>query len=221
MNVTEPHPERSAGNPPRPGRDLRMTPLPVSALQNWREPEITLQALYDRAEAKAIETINWYMARKQPKKRASQLLRAAAIVLASAGALEPIVAAPWLSSVQAQWGYLLLGGAAACVAFDRFFGISTGWMRCMQSAQRLQDQLEKFQYDWAASHAIPAGKPLDVAGRLALLRAFSESVTQVVRDETAEWVQEFNSNLMELDTRTSHGMRPTDFKARPLEPETK
>jgi hypothetical protein len=205
MNATKPRPGQPTGTVPRHGHDLRVTPLPVATIEDWYEPEAALQALYHRAEEKAIETINWYLATKRPKKRASRLLRAAAIVFGSAGALEPIATAHWLGSAQAEWGYLLLGCAAACVAFDRFFGISTGWMRSMQSAQRLEAQLEEFQYDWAAAYAAGAGKPLDVVGRLALLRAFVEGVTRVVQGETAEWVKEFSSNLAQLDAQTSRG----------------
>lgn len=221
MNATEPCSEEANATVPRRGHDLRVTPLPVATVESWREPETAVQALYDRAEAKAIETIDWYLATKRPKKRASRLLRAAAIVLGSAGALEPVVTAHWLGSVQAEWGYLLLGCAAACVAFDRFFGISTGWMRCMQSAQRLQEQLEEFQYDWAATYTADAGGSLDVAGRLALLRKFAEGVTLVVRGETADWVQEFNSNLAQLETHTLQGMRTDGSKAQSRAPESR
>lgn len=134
----------------------------------------------------------------------SRYLRAAAIVLGSAGAIEPVVIAPWLGPSHAQWGYVLLGAAAACVAFDRFFGISTGWMRCIQSAQTIQAQLESFQYDWAAVNAVdPDGREC-IAERLALLRSFTERVTQVVQGETSSWVHEFSTSLAQLDTQTSH-----------------
>ena len=128
---------------------------------------------------------------------------AAAIVLGAAGALEPVVTVSWLGVGQAQWGYVLLGMAAARVAFDRFFGISTGWMRCMQSAQRLQAMLETLQYDWAAANAGVPANLASISHRLALLRTFTACLTQVITGETAEWAHEFNSNLAQLDAQTS------------------
>jgi hypothetical protein len=198
--------ERPATRTARHPRDLRTEPLAVATRQDWEDPEAAVQALFGHAEAKAIEAIDWYLAVKRPKKRVSRLLRAAAIVLASAGALEPVVTAPWAASGRVQWGYLLLGLAAACVAFDRFFGISTGWMRCMQSAQTLQTLLEEFQYDWAAACAAPRANNLaeTVPERLALLRAFSAHVTGLIRGETAEWAQEFNFNLAQLEAQTTY-----------------
>lgn len=203
MDVTEPSAGRGSTEALRPRRDLATTALPAATPDDWRDPQAAVQVLYDRAEAEAIEAIDWYLSRKRPKKRASRLLRAAAIVLGSAGAIEPVVAAPWLGSGQAEWGYLLLGGAAACVAFDRFFGISSGWMRCMQSAQRLHALVEDFQYDWAATYVMKTDSPTDVADRLTLLRTFTESVTQVVSGETGEWTREFSSNLTHLETQVA------------------
>jgi hypothetical protein len=42
---------------------------------------------------------------------------------------------------------VLLALAAACIGFDRFFGISSGWMRSMTTAQALERRLEQLQYD--------------------------------------------------------------------------
>ena len=203
MALIEPVPKPPSRSAPRRKRDLQMTPLPVPAPQDWREPVTAVQSLYNRAEAKAIETIDWYLAKKRAKKRASRFLRASAILLGSAGALEPIVTATSFGSVQAKWGYLLLGAAAACVAFDRFFGVSTGWMRCMQSAQLLQTLVEKFQYDWIAPYLIDTDSAPPLADRLTLLRTFGEDVSQVVNDETAEWAREFSSNLTDLQAQAA------------------
>jgi hypothetical protein len=89
--------------------------------------------------------------------------------------------------------------AAACVAFDRFFGTSTGWMRCVKSAQGLQALLEAFQYDWIFANATAADKRTCLDDRLRLLRSFTEGITQIVREETAEWAHEFSASLAQLD----------------------
>jgi hypothetical protein len=44
-----------------------------------------------------------------------------------------------------QLGYVMLALAAACVGFDHFFGLSTGWMRFMVTEMSLQQVLAEFQ----------------------------------------------------------------------------
>ncbi|MBI3687873.1 MAG: SLATT domain-containing protein [Actinobacteria bacterium] len=183
-------------------RDLRSVPSPMVSPADWHDPETTLQALHRHAEAKALAGIDWYLRERRTKRRASRLLRAAAIVLGAAGALHPLAVGPAAGRV--QWGYLLLGLAATALVFDRFFGLSRAWLRCVLSAQRLQRRLELFQDDWTAacaSELIGNGRP-SVSDRLALLRAFSTDVTDIVRQETAEWEQEFHSTLRRLESQS-------------------
>jgi hypothetical protein len=70
-------------------------------------------------------------------------------------------------------------------------------------------RLEQLQYDWAAECAGSAARTVDpkqVQNRLALLRAFSDDVAALLQQETAEWVLEFQSNLLRLER--SNGSRP-------------
>jgi SMODS and SLOG-associating 2TM effector domain 2 len=94
----------------------------------------------------------------------------------------------------------LLGLAAACLAFDRFFGLSSGWMRCMLAAQHLQARVEQFHYDWASAYLTG---PASTTERLALLREFTLDVGEVVQRETLEWEQEFQSNLARLEAQAT------------------
>jgi hypothetical protein len=128
------------------------------------------------------------------------------ILLVTAGALQPLLdaAAPGPSS-RTAWGYVLLALAAACIGLDRFFGISSGWMRSMTTAQALERRLEQLQYDWAAECARTAARTVDpkqAQTRLALLRAVSDDMAALMQQETAEWVLEFQSNLLRLETST-------------------
>jgi hypothetical protein len=105
---------------------------------------------------------------------------------------------------------VLLALAAACIGFDRFFGVSSGWMRAMTTAQALERRLEQLQYDWAAECARGASRTVDpkqVQNRLALLRVFSDDVAALMQQETAEWVLEFQSNLLRLERERSDGAR--------------
>ena len=201
----------AASGTPDAVRDLGAQRLLAASRGDWADPETVLVDLYRQAEDKAIEAIGWYLREKSSKKRASRYLRAAAIVFASAGGVFPLLAlAAPDASPSAAWGYVLLALAAACVAFDRFFGVSSGWMRYMLTAQRLQGRLELFQYDWTSvcADAASGGGALTVADRLGLLKAFTAAVGDLVMRETVEWEREFRSNLSRLEAEAAVSGRP-------------
>jgi hypothetical protein len=59
--------------------------------------------------------------------------------------------------------------------------------------------------------------PKQVQNRLALLRAFSDDVAALLRQETASWVLEFQSNLLRLERSNgaSSGSVPLHGTAEP------
>lgn len=148
-----------------------------------------------------MEAIEWYLNDKRIKKRASQILRAIAIVLAAAGGLVPLITVAAQRGHWAAWGYVLLAGAASCVGFDRFFGLSAAWMRDVSGAQLIQIRLQVFQYDWATMCASPASS--DTIARLSLLSVFINDVNSLVHEETSEWTVEFQSSLAHLEVNAA------------------
>jgi hypothetical protein len=192
---------------PRPDRrrrrrDLRPGPFPTAGLDQWQDSEAALTQLYRYAEGRAIDAVDWYLADKRGKRSWSRGLRLLAILLVTAGALQPLLDAVVPGPSRTAWGYVLLAMAAACIGFDRFFGLSSGWMRSMTTAQALERRLEQLQYDWAAECARSAARTVDpkqVQNRLALLRVFSDDVAALLQQETTEWVLEFQSSLPRLE----------------------
>jgi SMODS and SLOG-associating 2TM effector domain 2 len=187
-------------------RDLRAGPFPTAAMEQWHDSEAALTQLYRYAESRAIDATDWYLQDKRGKRIWSRGLRLLVILLVTAGALQPLLDAAAPGPSRTAWGYVLLALAAACIGLDRFFGISSGWMRSMTTAQALERRLEQLQYDWAAECARSASRTVDpkqVQTRLALLRVFSDDLGALRQQETAEWVLEFQSNLLRLET--SHG----------------
>jgi SMODS and SLOG-associating 2TM effector domain 2 len=207
-SVDEPRPAGQRPDRRRRRRDLRVGPFPTAAMEQWQDTEAALAQLYRYAEGRAIDAIDWYLADKRGRRIWSRGLRLLVIVLVTAGGLQPLLDAAAPGPGRTAWGYVLLALAAACIGLDRFFGISSGWMRSMTTAQALERRLEQLQYDWAAECARSASRTVDpkqVQNRLALLRTFSDDVAAQMQQETAEWVLEFQSNLLRLERERSNG----------------
>lgn len=183
-----------------------------------------LERMRDRAQQQAIETVDWYYSKKNSKNFWSRWLRLWAIAYTILGGLVPVLsAAGFIQLLSHYWlhigveriqfwelrfnqlGYVFIGIAAGCVAFDRFFGFSTNWMRYIGATMRIETARVRFAYDWEHIVAPLKGAEPDakqIQELLEILEKFSLSVREAVETETSAWIAEFRTNLAQLDKET-------------------
>ncbi|MFD7281332.1 SLATT domain-containing protein [Streptomyces sp. NPDC059862] len=191
----------------RPG-DLAGRAFPLG---DWAEPAERLDELYRWVERGALDTAAWYLADRVWKRRAARSLRGGAALGAVAGAALPLLDLSRVVGGAAPWGYLALLLAVACVAVDRFFGLTSGWIRDVATAQAVQRRLLALQFDWASESVREVlgpteGTASEAAERcLSVLRRFTEDVTELVRTETADWMVEFRTGAGPLGIQSAVG----------------
>ncbi|MFJ3667672.1 SLATT domain-containing protein [Streptomyces sp. NPDC090106] len=224
-------PEMQPEGPPQDGRGEEAAAGPRAGdlagrtfpLGDWGEPALRLDELYRWVESGALETASWYLTDRVWKRRGARALRAGAAAGAATGAALPLLDLTGVVGGVAPWGYLALMIAVACVAVDRFFGVTSGWIRDVATAQAVQRRLQVLQFDWASESVREVLGPTDgTAGEaaercLAVLRRFSEDVTELVRVETADWMVEFRTGSAPLGIQAavSGGGRGQDGVAVP------
>ncbi|WP_282688894.1 MULTISPECIES: SLATT domain-containing protein [unclassified Streptomyces] len=178
------------------GRDLTGRPFPLG---DWGEPAERLDELYRWVETGALDTADWYLNDRVWKRRAARALRMGTAAGVVAGAALPLLDLTGALSGSAGWGYLSLLLGAACMACDRYFGLTSGWIRNLATAQAVQRRLQVFQFDWASECVREMLGPTEGTASeatercLGVLRRFSEDVTELVRSETADWMVEFRA----------------------------
>ncbi|MET8474285.1 SLATT domain-containing protein [Streptomyces sp. NPDC006422] len=215
------------GRSPRQG-DLTGRTFPLG---DWNEPAERLDELYRWVEQGALRTADWYLADRVWKRRGARALRAGTVLGAVCGGVLPLLDLTGVLGGAAPWGYLSLLVAVACVACDRYFGLTSGWIRDVATAQAVQRRLQVLQFDWASENVREVlgpteGTASEAAERcLGVLRRFSDDVTELVRAETADWMVEFRSGPAPLTLQASvpSPSRPTDQPASrfPLPPGTR
>ncbi|MFE2143169.1 SLATT domain-containing protein, partial [Streptomyces sp. NPDC059456] len=222
----DPRDPREEGSGPMAAGDLTGGPFPLG---DWGEPAERLDELYRRVEADALRTAEWYLSDRAWKRRGARVLRIGAAAGAIAGASMPLLELTGSASGLLPYGYLSLLLGAACLACDRFFGLTSGWMRDVATAQAVQRRLQTLQFDWASENVREVlgpteGTASEAAERcLTVLRRFSEDVTELVRSETAEWMVEFSSGPAPLVmqsrgapwSRAEAGLPPAPFTLPP------
>ncbi|MCQ4081640.1 SLATT domain-containing protein [Streptomyces sp. RB6PN25] len=204
------NPRRPSWRPPRrtPRGDLHGVPFPLG---DWGHPAARLDELYRWAEDGAIRTIEWYLGDRLWKRRVARVLRAGAVLGTAAGVGLPLLGLADGQPGLARWGYVWLLVAVACVGIDRWFGLTSGWMRDVATAQAVQRRLEALRFDWASESVREVlgpteGTASEAAERcLAVLRRFCEDVSELVRDETMDWMVEFRAGPAPLHTQALVG----------------
>ncbi|MFF6785063.1 SLATT domain-containing protein [Streptomyces sp. NPDC012510] len=175
---------------------------------DWGAPAERLEELYQWVERAALETAAWYLADRVWKRLAARALRVGAAAGALVGAALPLLDLTGVLDGAAAWGYLALLSCVACVAVDRFFGVTSGWMRDVATAQAVQRRLQVLRFDWASESAREVLGPAEgTAGEaaercLGVLRRFCEDITELVRAETADWMVEFRTGAAPLGIQT-------------------
>jgi hypothetical protein len=177
---------------------------------DWADPTGTVAKLRDWAERRALVTIDWYTRDKRSKRWFSRLLRAAAVFAAVAGGVLPLISGT-VSGINPSLGYVFLATAAGLVAFDHFFGLSSGWMRDIAAIQALQGKLGRFQLDWTRWQAEQAGvlpaAPLPsaegTAAALDLISALVTAIAELTEAETAQWIIDFSTSVAALRQQAS------------------
>ncbi|MFD3412050.1 SLATT domain-containing protein [Streptomyces cyaneofuscatus] len=186
------------------GRDLTGRPFPLG---DWGEPAERLDELYRWVESGALETAQWYLADRVWKRRGARALRLGTAVGVVAGVALPLLDLTGALSGSAGWGYLSLLLGAACMGCDRYFGLTSGWIRNLATAQAVQRRLQVLQFDWASECVRETlgpseGTASEAAERcLGVLRRFSEDITELVRSETADWMVEFRAGPAPMGTQ--------------------
>lgn len=192
-------------------------------LGDWGDPAERLDELYQWAEQGALQIVEHYLAGRVWKRRAARTLRVGTAACTGLAALLPLLE---LGGAAAggkllTLGYVALLGAAGCAGCDRYFGLTTGWMRDVATAQAVQRRLETLQYDWACESIREVLGPTEgTAGEaaercLGVLRRFAEDVTEITRAQTADWMAEFGSGgaVLRMQQSAQRGTDSADRQA--------
>ncbi len=162
----------------------------------------SIHTVYQRAEKHALGAINWYLLSKQGKKFWAQLLRLGVIGLTAIAGLLPIISEIYQFALSPAWASVALGLAGVLLAIDKFFGCSSAWMRFIAAEHQIRQCLHEFQMDYELEqtgwdHAQPTTEQTQkILGRC---KAFLYQVDAIIRQETDQWLAEFQDALKQID----------------------
>lgn len=185
-------------------------PLELPSL-DWTGEEASVQALENMAKYSvdlADSALKWYFKKRHLNRVLGRVLLCAAIICGAAAGMIPVVSE--LSGYDGTKGIppgsatVALGLAALFVAIDKFWGFTGGWIRYIQTGQRIGHRLETFRIDWerARQAAISGGNDPELLDNMFnLCEALILQVHAEVRAETDQWSAEFQSAIKAIAAR--------------------
>lgn len=187
-------------------KNICPTPLNEPNTEEAQKPATYLKRLRYETEEKAIEAIQWYIKRKRRSSFWSIMLRFITIWLTFIGGVAPLLQSVGL--INAQWGqagYIVLALAATCMYVDKFMGLSSSWMRYITADFALQKALAEFQTNWIlmwyeVKSDIPTKEQQEKL--LRCIQEFQLRILVEMEQETQMWINEFQSNIAQLQMST-------------------
>lgn len=120
-----------------------------------------------------------------------------------------------ISQLPAILSSIALGLAALSLAIDKFFGFSSAWMRYIAAEHQIRQCLHEFQMDYDLEQAGWDSAQPSVEQTQKILgrcKVFLYQVDAIIRQETDQWLAEFQDALKQIEngTKTKTDRNETD-----------
>jgi hypothetical protein len=170
-----------------------------------------LNEAFEKIVTAATKEADWYNRKKFSKSLWSKVIRFSSIILIGLGGIFPLVSKIGSLEHVSDWGYVCIALAGTLLFLDRFFGFSSGWVRYITTEFEIRKQIREFEMRWQiemsridlCEEQLTCDKMIQM---LTMLKDFSASVDELIKQETNTWATEFQNNISELQKIASAKM---------------
>jgi len=161
-----------------PAQAKQVTHRPLEAADLPRDPE----AAFNWIDGWMTAQIAWYRTKKKQRQALSIVVRSLSVGLLIAGTACPLLSAAIAQDLK-SWGFVLLGIGASLLIVDQAFGLTSAWIRLLETALKLEGLQMEARVRWAVAISEGGDWP-----KLALKNV--ADFTSTIEQETAKWAKE-------------------------------
>ncbi len=152
----------------------------------------------------AVDKIIWYWKGKIIKKRLAFWLKFLSLILIAVATILPIIEGFNIQCLPERVCYqissLLFITAGSVNLFDRFFGLSSAWIRFIATATAMEKVLHDYKHDLVLLSAVKNNKNNNIEYKLLeLSKTFGDDIFDLVIEETTEWANEFRNSISDIE----------------------
>jgi hypothetical protein len=176
--------------------------IPPLLPEDAEKREEILTGLRTYVEALATHYYTWYMEKRKPRQVISLWIRAISLCFIFLGGLWPLIPVDIPDNPHfLSWGYVLIGIGGGLLLFDKYFGLSSAWMRYIVAAEDINTVIDGFRMRWLQGQMGVKEPGTDNApDRFQVLITLVDQTVQklhsIVVQETNAWRLEFQSNVI-------------------------
>ena len=180
---------------------LPSRPSAYEPMTNWDPAEAAkkLNVLYLESLSSAEETIQWYLRYRKKNGKYAKSIRLTSIILFVISTLIPLITAWWKYDALLYLGYVLASIGGGLLLIDRYYGLSSSWIRFVLTGKDLESLRNSFIKNYQLSYI--QNSPLDKEGFcniINMILLFQNGFNETVKAETALWAREFEQNMKDL-----------------------
>lgn len=167
---------------------------------DWSKPKDTLVIIKNYIVETAEEEQNWYASKRCKHALLTRAFRFLALLLFGFGIICPLLNLETVGKVRSI-GYLFLVIGGIFLLFDKYFGLSSSFVRFYIAEEDIKKNLADFEIAWEmemfkaekAAYAIE-----NVLNTLLIARVLRQSVSNTIQVETSAWASEYQAQIGEL-----------------------
>lgn len=171
---------------------------------DWQKPKETLAAIQEYILATAESEQNWYAKARSLNGKITRTLRFIALILFGMGLILPLLNIEKVIIFKHpinSLGYLCLATGGLILLFDKYFGLSSGFVRFYIAEEDIKKSIADFELAWETEMAkaeISNYSIENVVSTLAVAKVLRESISNTIQLETRAWSTEFQAQIGEL-----------------------
>ena len=173
-------------------------------LVDWNKPKETLSAIKGYILATAENEQNWYAKARALNGRTTRTLRFIALILFGMGLVLPLLNIEKVIILKHpinSLGYLCLATGGLILLFDKYFGLSSGFVRFYIAEEDIRKSIADFELAWETEIARAEFSNYSIesiVNILAIAKVLRQSISNTIQLETSAWAAEFQAQIGEL-----------------------
>ena len=185
---------------------------------DWDKQIDALQVIRKQTIAIAKKKMDWHAGNRFTTGVLTRLSRFGALIFFGLGLILPLLNVESVTTFDHQMqslGYLSLAVGGLILLFDKYFGLSSSFVRFYVTEEEIKRNINDFKLNWENEmiKATAAGFTTDnIGGLLATAEGLVQSVSNAVQLDTGAWAAEFQTQIGEvqelLKQKSDHYERP-------------
>lgn len=183
---------------------------------DWAKPKETLISIKKYIIESAESELYWYSCARFKNGFFTRSLRFIALILFGTGLVIPLLKLE-IKVIGLEinaLGYLCLAIAGLILLFDKYFGVSSGFVRFYVAEEDIKKSINYFELAWEIEMAKSENSNYtteSVINTLDTARILQLDISNIIQAETKAWASEFQSQIIELQELLKQ--KTTEYKS--------